>query len=107
MTEIARGIVVDPGICFRVPVVKGPRVHVTPVPGHWAAGDGPEDIADGYGLTREQVLDCLSFAHDRVFAAPGGKTAAFCRIALERLTCREAAPLPPREIFSFQSLPEV
>ena len=47
-------------------MVRGTRVPVTIILGQLVAGEDVKGVADGYGLTREQVLDCLAFALDRV-----------------------------------------
>ncbi len=62
VTEIAPGIAVDENVRFGKPVVKGTRVAVTTVLGHLAAGDTPEDIAEDYGITKDDVLACVAYA---------------------------------------------
>ncbi len=47
-------VVIDPEIQFGAPIVKGTRVTVATVATNLRAGT-PEDVADWYGLTVEQV----------------------------------------------------
>jgi len=62
MKEIAPRIAMDETVRFGKPVVLGTRVAVTTVLGHLAAGDTPEEIAQDYGLTKEDVLACVAYA---------------------------------------------
>jgi uncharacterized protein (DUF433 family) len=67
-TELAPGIVVDPTIRLGRPVIHGTRVPVDVVVGQLAAGLTAEQVADEYGITRNDVLAALSYAA-RVLAA--------------------------------------
>jgi uncharacterized protein (DUF433 family) len=62
MKELAPRITIDQKVCFGKPVIQGTRVHVTSILGHLAAGDGMDDIAKDYGITKEDVLACIGFA---------------------------------------------
>jgi uncharacterized protein (DUF433 family) len=62
MVEIAPRIVVDKDVRFGKPVVQGSRVPVDLVVGKVAAGMTAEQVADEYGLTREDVLAALAYA---------------------------------------------
>ena len=62
MTEIAPRIVVDEAIRFGKPVIKGTRVPVDVVVGKVAAGMNVDEVAQEYGLTRDDVLAALSYA---------------------------------------------
>lgn len=62
MTEIAPRIVVDPGIRFGKPVIRGTRVPVDLVVAQLAGGMTMEKVCEEYGLTREDVLAALSYA---------------------------------------------
>lgn len=62
MKEIAPRITVDEGVRFGKPVVKGTRVAVITVLGHLAAGETPEDVAQDYGILRDDVLACIAYA---------------------------------------------
>jgi uncharacterized protein (DUF433 family) len=62
MTEIAPRIVVDEATHSGRPVIKGTRVPVDVLLGQLAAGLTPEDIADEYGVTRDDVLAALAYA---------------------------------------------
>jgi uncharacterized protein (DUF433 family) len=43
-------------------VIKGTRVPVDVLLGQLAAGLTPQDVADEYGVTREDVLAALAYA---------------------------------------------
>ena len=62
MTEIASRIVVDEGIHSGRPVIKGTRVPVDALLGQLAAGLSTDDVADEYGVTRDDVLAALAYA---------------------------------------------
>ena len=62
MAEIAPRIVVDPNILVGKPVIKGTRVPVEIVIGQLAAGLPIDEVADVYGITREDVLAALAYA---------------------------------------------
>ena len=62
MTEIANRIVVDEKVRFGKPVIQGTRVPVELVVGKVAGGMTIEEVADEYGLTREDVQAALSYA---------------------------------------------
>ena len=62
MKEIAPRIVVDENIRFGKPVIKGTRVAVTTILGHLAAGDAPEELAHEYGIVKEDIFACISYA---------------------------------------------
>lgn len=58
-------IVVDPSILVGKPVIKGTRLAVEFLVGLLAQGWSVQDILDNYpGLTREDVLACLSYAEE-------------------------------------------
>jgi len=76
-------IVVDPRILVGKPVVKGTRLAVEFIVELLARGWTYEQILDNYpGLTREDILACLSYASDALHAekiyplAESGKRAA-------------------------------
>jgi uncharacterized protein (DUF433 family) len=62
MTEIAPRIVVDPTVKFGRPVVRGTRVPVDVVLGQLAAGLTADQVAEEYGIEREDVLAVLGYA---------------------------------------------
>ena len=62
MAEIAPRVSVDPEVRFGKPVVTGTRVPVDLVVGKVAGGMTPQEVADAYGLTREDVQAALSYA---------------------------------------------
>ena len=68
--EIATRIAVDPGICSGKPVIKGTRVPVEVVLEQLALGAAVEEVAEEYGLTREDVLAVLGYAHEIVSSSP-------------------------------------
>ena len=61
MKEIAPQIVVDPGIRFGKPVVKGTRITVEEVLGALAGGMDIKEIQEEYALTRNQVLAAIRY----------------------------------------------
>jgi len=67
-TELAPGIIVDPTIRLGRPVIRGTRVPVDIVVGQLAAGLSVEQVAEEYGISREDVLAALAYAA-RVLAA--------------------------------------
>ncbi|HEX4336611.1 MAG TPA: DUF433 domain-containing protein [Polyangiaceae bacterium] len=62
MVDIAPRIVVDEGVHSGRPVIKGTRVPVDVVLGQLAAGLTPQDVADAYRVTTEDVLAALAYA---------------------------------------------
>ncbi|MFQ5507113.1 MAG: DUF433 domain-containing protein [Planctomycetota bacterium] len=66
MREIAPRIVVDEGVQFGRPVVRGTRVPVELVVGKLAGGMTVEQVMSEYELTREDILACLAYAADAV-----------------------------------------
>jgi uncharacterized protein (DUF433 family) len=61
-TELAPHIVVDPEIRTGRPVIRGTRVPVDVVIGQMAAGLTAAEVADEYGITRDDVLAALAYA---------------------------------------------
>jgi uncharacterized protein (DUF433 family) len=61
-TTLAPGIVVDPAVRLGRPVIRGTRVPVDVVVGQLAAGLSPEQVAEEYGITRDDVLAALAYA---------------------------------------------
>jgi uncharacterized protein (DUF433 family) len=60
-------IVLDPAILAGKPVIKGTRLSVEFIVGLLAQGWSEADIIDNYqGITHEDILACLSYAHDRL-----------------------------------------
>jgi uncharacterized protein (DUF433 family) len=55
-------IVVDPEVRHGKPVIKGTRVSVDVVLGSLAAGMTIEEVAEEYGITREDVLAAVEYA---------------------------------------------
>lgn len=62
VVEIAPRIAVDEAVRSGRPVIKGSRVPVDVVLGQLAAGLTPEEVAEEYGLEREDVLAALAYA---------------------------------------------
>lgn len=58
MTEIAPRIAADEQVRFGMPAIRGTRVPVDLVVGKLAGGMTVEQVADEYGLEREDVLAC-------------------------------------------------
>jgi uncharacterized protein (DUF433 family) len=67
-TEIAPRIAVDPGVRFGKPVIQGTRVPVHLIISMLAGGMKPEEIAEEYEITLEDIQAALSYAA-RVLAA--------------------------------------
>jgi uncharacterized protein (DUF433 family) len=60
-------IVLDPAILAGKPVIKGTRLSVEFIVGLLAQGWSEADIIHNYqGITHEDILACLSYAHDRL-----------------------------------------
>lgn len=55
-------IVVDPEVRHGKPVIKGTRVSVDVILGSLAAGMTIEEVAEEYGITREDVLAAVEYA---------------------------------------------
>lgn len=64
--EIAPRIVVDEHVRFGKPVIKGTRVPVELVVGKMAGGMTAEQVADEYGIGRDDVLAALAYAAQAV-----------------------------------------
>jgi uncharacterized protein (DUF433 family) len=62
VTEIAPHIVVDPSVRFGRPVIRGSRVPVDVVVAQMGAGLSAEQVAEEYGITRDDVLAALAYA---------------------------------------------
>lgn len=62
MKEIAPRIVVDEAVRSGRPVIKGTRVPVDVVLGQLASGLTTEQVAEEYGLERDDVLAVLAYA---------------------------------------------
>lgn len=60
--EIAPRIIVDPQIRFGKSVIKGTRVPVHVLIAKVAGGMMPEQVADEYGVTLEDVRAALAYA---------------------------------------------
>jgi uncharacterized protein (DUF433 family) len=60
---LSERIVVDPAILAGKPVIRGTRLAVEFILDLLAAGQSESDILTNYpGLTREDILACLSYA---------------------------------------------
>ena len=58
-------IMIDPKVMVGKPVIKGTRLTVQFILGLLAQGMTTEEILDEYNkLTKEDILACLTFAHD-------------------------------------------
>jgi uncharacterized protein (DUF433 family) len=62
MVEIAPRISVDPRIRFGKPVIAGTRVPVDLIVGQLAGGMSQEEVAEEYGIQREDILAALAYA---------------------------------------------
>jgi uncharacterized protein (DUF433 family) len=61
-TEIAPRIAVDPDVRFGKPVIQGTRVPVHLIISMLAGGMKPEEIAEEYGISLEDIQSALSYA---------------------------------------------
>ena len=62
---LSERIVVDPEILAGKPVIRGTRLSVELILGLLAAGQSENELLANYpGLTREDILACLSYAVD-------------------------------------------
>ncbi len=55
-------IVIDPEIRHGKPVINGTRVPVDIILGSLAGGMSVEEVAEEYGITREDVLAAIEYA---------------------------------------------
>jgi uncharacterized protein (DUF433 family) len=62
VTELAPHIVVDPSVRSGRPVIRGSRVPVDVVVAQMGAGLSAAQVAEEYGITREDVLGALAYA---------------------------------------------
>jgi uncharacterized protein (DUF433 family) len=62
MKEIAPGITVDREVRFGKPVIMGTRVPVDLIVGKLAGGMTIEEVMGEYDLTKENILNALSYA---------------------------------------------
>lgn len=60
--EIAPGIAVDPSVRFGKPVIAGTRVPVELVVAKLAGGMSPEEVAEEYEITLQDVRAALGYA---------------------------------------------
>lgn len=60
---VSERIVIDPEILAGKPVIRGTRIAAELILELLAAGQSQDEILDEYpGLTREDILGCLSYA---------------------------------------------
>jgi uncharacterized protein (DUF433 family) len=60
--RLASRIVQSPNVLHGQVVIEGTRVPVQIILGHLSAGDSVAELAEDYGVTREDVLACLAYA---------------------------------------------
>jgi uncharacterized protein (DUF433 family) len=61
--DVLSRITLLPGICGGKPTIRGMRIPVQVILEALAAGDGKQDILDGYSVLEEADIDaCLAFA---------------------------------------------
>src|SRR6185295_17622426 len=61
-------IIIDPRISFGAPSIKGTPTWV--ILGRWNAGESDTDIAEDFGIKKEEVKEALKFEK----VAPGGRS---------------------------------
>ena len=64
----SKPIIIDPRISFGAPTVRGTPTWI--IKGRWDAGESDADIADDFGLRKEEVRDALRFEG----VVPGGRS---------------------------------
>jgi len=62
LDELLRRIVVDPRIMAGKPVIRGTRITVDTILELLASGMSPEEIAEDYGISVEDVRAALLYA---------------------------------------------
>jgi len=60
--ELAPRIIVDDEICFGKPTIEGTRMPVEIVLGRLGGGMAVDEVADEYGLSRDDILASLRYA---------------------------------------------
>jgi uncharacterized protein (DUF433 family) len=60
--ELTPGVIVDPAVRFGKPVIKGTRVPVEVIIGKLAGGMAPDEVADEYEITLEDIRAALRYA---------------------------------------------
>lgn len=66
MHQLAPRITADPQVCFGKAVIEGTRVPVEAVVGQIAAGLSPEQVAEEYEISVEDVRAALTYAAQSV-----------------------------------------
>jgi uncharacterized protein (DUF433 family) len=66
MVEVAPRIAVDEAVRFGRPVILGTRVPVDTVVGKLASGMSMDEVAEEYGIDREDVRAALRYAAEIV-----------------------------------------
>ena len=66
MKDISPRITVDPGVRFGKPVIKGTRIPVEILVAKMAGGMTCEEVAEAYGVTRDDVLAALAYAANAI-----------------------------------------
>lgn len=65
--QLLQRITVNPAIFGGKPIIRGRRLAVEHVLGMLAAGDDLDRLLEGYAwLEREDILECLAYAHRMV-----------------------------------------
>jgi len=59
--EVAPGVTVHPCIHSGAPVVAGTRISTRWISGRFGAGETPEELADDYNVTVQQVLNAIRY----------------------------------------------
>ena len=62
MDDLER-IVTNPNVLVGKPIIRGTRLSVEFIVGLLAGGWTTEQIVDEYGITAQDVLACLAYAH--------------------------------------------
>jgi len=66
MSQVCESVSADPDVMHGRPVIEGTRVPVEVVMNTLGEGVPVEEICEEFDLEREQVLDAVSYAADRI-----------------------------------------
>ncbi|MFB6209760.1 MAG: DUF433 domain-containing protein [Candidatus Nanohaloarchaea archaeon] len=66
MSQVYEGVSADPDVMHGKPVIEGTRVPVEVVMNTLGEGVPVEEVCEEFNLKREQVLDAINYAADRI-----------------------------------------
>jgi uncharacterized protein (DUF433 family) len=68
MIRLMPRIVVDPKVRHGKPIIEGTRVPVHVIVGHVAAGEPIDNVAQKFGIAKEDVFAALAYAAQTIAA---------------------------------------